>query len=61
VHMSRCRAVWGEKHWWYEHGKVLAYGAVASTTALALVYFWHNPELGYNTKVFSPGDGNSAF
>jgi hypothetical protein len=40
-------AVWGEHNWWFHHGKVIAYGALASTTVFALIYFWHNPELGY--------------
>jgi len=39
--------LWGESHWWSHHGKVIAYGTLATTTLIALVYFWHNPELGY--------------
>lgn len=44
--------LWAEDNWWYQHGKVIGFGAVAATILIPTIYFWHNAELGYGSDDF---------
>jgi len=44
--------LWHEDNFWYQYGKVIAFCTVLFTSLIAIVYFFHNEELGYGKDGF---------
>lgn len=42
--------LWPEGGWWANYGKYIAFGATGVTSVIAVVYMWHNTELGYDAS-----------
>mmetsp|Transcript_27481 Transcript_27481/g.72557 ORF Transcript_27481/g.72557 Transcript_27481/m.72557 type:complete len:342 (+) Transcript_27481:73-1098(+) len=38
---------WDPNNWWAKAGPYVAFGTVAATMLIAVIFFWHNKELGY--------------